>query len=58
MALLSAACVLALAEAFLWQERYALRVAAWIMLVGAAATCITRTRAIAGRITSAGQARP
>lgn len=58
MALLTAACVLALAEAFLWQERYALRVAAWIMLAGAAATCVTRTRAIAGRITGAGRAQP
>lgn len=58
MALLSAACVLALAEAFLWQERYALRVAAWIMLVGAMATCVTRTKAIAGRIGSAERAQP
>ena len=58
MAFMSAACVLALAEAFLWQERYALEVAAWIMLVGAMATCLTRTRAIADRIASEERAQP
>jgi phosphatidylglycerophosphate synthase len=50
MALLTGACVLALVEAFIWQERYVLRVAAWIILIGSLVTCATRLKAVAGRI--------
>jgi phosphatidylglycerophosphate synthase len=50
MALLTGACALALAEAYLWQERYVLPIAAWIILIGALATCVTRLKAIADRI--------
>lgn len=50
MALLTGACALAIVEASLWPERYVLLVAAWIMLIGALATCVTRLKAVAGRI--------
>lgn len=50
MALLTVACLLSFVEIFLWQERYVLRAAAWIMLVGALATCVTRLKAIVDRI--------
>ena len=50
MALLTGACVLALAEAYLLSERYILLITSWIMLVGTLATCITRLKAVAGRI--------
>ncbi|MET0526767.1 MAG: CDP-alcohol phosphatidyltransferase family protein [Microvirga sp.] len=50
MALLTGACVLALVEAFIWQERYVLLIAAWIILLGSLATCVTRLKAVAGRI--------
>jgi len=52
MALLTGACALALVEAFVWQERYVLLVVAWIVLIGALATCVTRLKAVAGRIGS------
>ncbi len=55
MALLTGACALALVEAFIWQERYVLRIAAWIVLVGSLATCVTRLKAVAGRM---GQGQP
>jgi phosphatidylglycerophosphate synthase len=51
MALLSVACILAFAEALVWQERHVLVFACWIMLIGALATCVTRLKAIARHIT-------
>jgi phosphatidylglycerophosphate synthase len=56
MALLTGACVLALVEAFIWQERYVLLVAAWIILTGSLATCVTRLKAVADRIGKEGGA--
>jgi phosphatidylglycerophosphate synthase len=50
MALLTGACVLALVEAFVWPERYVLLIAAWVILIGSLATCVTRLKAVAGRI--------
>ncbi|WP_457090658.1 CDP-alcohol phosphatidyltransferase family protein [Microvirga sp. P5_D2] len=50
MALLTGACALALVEGLIWQERYVLRIAAWIILIGSLATCVTRLKAVAGRI--------
>ena len=50
MALMSLACVLAFAEAFLMTERLVLYATAWIILAGALVTCATRTRAIVARI--------
>ncbi len=50
MALLTGACILALAEVYLWPERYVLLIAAWVILVGAIATCATRLKAVADRI--------
>ncbi len=50
MALLTGACALALVEAFIWQERYVLLLAAWIILIGSLATCVTRLKTVAGRI--------
>jgi phosphatidylglycerophosphate synthase len=50
MALLTGACVLALVEAFIWQERHVLLIAAWIILIGSLATCVTRLKAVAGHI--------
>ncbi|MCG7392350.1 CDP-alcohol phosphatidyltransferase family protein [Microvirga sp. ACRRW] len=50
MALLTGACALALVEAFIWQERYVLLIAAWIILIGSLVTCVTRLKAVAGRI--------
>lgn len=50
MALLTGACVFALAEAYLLNERYVLRITSWIMLAGALATCVMRLKAVADRI--------
>lgn len=50
MAVLTGACVLALVEAYVWQERYVLFAAAWIVLIGTLATCVTRLKAVAHRI--------
>lgn len=50
MALLSGACFLAFVEASIGPGRHVLPIAAWIMLVGALATCVLRLRAIARRI--------
>ena len=47
MALLTAACVLGAAEAYLWHSQYALRTALWAIAAGGLLTCVTRTRAIA-----------
>jgi phosphatidylglycerophosphate synthase len=58
MALLTGACALALVEAFVWQERYVLLIAAWIILTGSLATCVMRLKAIAGRIGEEGSEKP
>jgi phosphatidylglycerophosphate synthase len=50
MALLTGACALALVEAFVWPEHYVLIAAAWIILLGSLATCVTRLKAVADRI--------
>ena len=50
MALMSAGCVLAIGEGLLWQGQYALTLAAALIAAGSAATCITRTRAIARQL--------
>lgn len=52
MAVLSAACVLALVEALAWGTGYALLLAAWLILLGSLATCVTRARAIAARLSA------
>lgn len=54
MAVLTLACLLALAEATLSGTRYALPAACWIILLGSLLTCATRTRAIARQL----EARP
>ena len=46
MAVMTAGCLIGAVELLLWETQYALLAAAWIIGVGAAVTCITRTRAI------------
>ena len=48
MALMTAACLLAIAEGAIWHSQHVLTVAAVLIAVGSALTCLTRTRAIAG----------
>lgn len=55
MAVMSLACVLALAEAALTTGHFMLYVAAWVILIGSLLTCWTRTRAIVSRIRGASQ---
>ena len=50
MALMTLACVLAPLEFWLWQSRHALLAAAALIAAGSALTCITRLRAIRGRL--------
>jgi phosphatidylglycerophosphate synthase len=50
MAVMTAGCLIGAAELLLWETQYALMAAAWIIGVGAAVTCITRTRAIAKQL--------
>ncbi len=50
MAVLTLACLFALAEATLSGTRTALPAACWIILLGALLTCATRTRAIAQQL--------
>lgn len=50
MALLTATCVLALIEDIALGSAWALRAGLWIVAAGSLVTCVTRTRAIAGRI--------
>lgn len=50
MAVLTVACVLGAVEWRLYQSRWALLVAAWVIAVGALLTCLTRTLAIARQL--------
>lgn len=50
MALLTAACAIALIEAYAHETRYALTIAVWIIAAGSLATCGARTREIARRL--------
>jgi len=50
MAVLTAACLLGAAEAVFAHTGWALRIAAWVIALGALLTCITRTRAIAAAL--------
>jgi phosphatidylglycerophosphate synthase len=56
MALLTAACVLAAAEHGWHHSAYTLPAALWIITVGSALTCVTRTRAIAAALNARGSA--
>lgn len=58
MAVLSAACLLALLEALVSGTGYALLLAAWAILLGSLLTCWTRARAVAGRLLAAGKPSP
>ena len=53
MAVLTAACLIAVFENMFNGSRYALRVAVIVIAVGAALTCFTRTRAIAQQLKQA-----
>ena len=46
MAVLTVACLLGAAELAFAQTYWALRIAAWIIALGALLTCVTRSRAI------------
>jgi hypothetical protein len=46
MAVLTVACLAGAAEWWLWQSRWALTLAAWIIAVGSIITCVTRLNAI------------
>ena len=50
MALMSAACLLAMGEIWLSGTSWIMLGSAWVLLVGTSFTCITRARAVAGRI--------
>ena len=50
MALLTATCVVALVEHLVLGSAFALPAGLWIVALGSLVTCVTRTRAIAGRI--------
>jgi phosphatidylglycerophosphate synthase len=50
MALLTAACTLAFLEHLAIGSAWTLQAGLWIVAVGSLVTCVTRTRAIAGRI--------
>lgn len=50
MAVLTAACAIALIEAYAYGTRHALTIAVWIIAAGSLATCVTRTREIARRL--------
>ncbi len=52
MALLTAVCLLASAEAWLRGSGVILASGLWVVLVGSMVTCVTRTRAIAARLGS------
>ncbi|TDR46633.1 phosphatidylglycerophosphate synthase [Tahibacter aquaticus] len=53
MAVMTAACVLAPLELWLWQSRWSLLLAAALIAAGSALTCLTRLRAIAQRLETA-----
>lgn len=50
MAVLTAACAIALIEAYAYGTRYALTIAVWIIAAGSLATCYARTMGIARRL--------
>ena len=50
MAVLTAACLLGAAEAAFAHTGWALRIAAWVIALGALLTCITRSRSIAAAL--------
>ena len=50
MAVLTLACLLGAAELAFVQSGWALRIAAWIIAIGALLTCLTRSRAIAAAL--------
>lgn len=50
MAVMTVACLIAIAEQTLNGSRYALQVATWVVAVGATLTCVTRTLAIAKQL--------
>jgi phosphatidylglycerophosphate synthase len=50
MAVMTVGCVIGAIEVLIWQTQYALLAAAWIIGVGAALTCVTRTAAIAKQL--------
>jgi phosphatidylglycerophosphate synthase len=50
MAVLTFAALLGAVEWVMWQTRYALLVAAYVIAIGASITCIARTRAIARQL--------
>jgi len=56
MAVLTAACVLGAAEAYLRHSQYALRAALWVIVLGGLLTCVRRTHALARALTA--RARP
>ncbi|MBY6240305.1 CDP-alcohol phosphatidyltransferase family protein [Methylosinus sp. Sm6] len=53
MAALTAACALAPLEAYAFDTKYALTLAAWLIAAGSLATCATRLRAMAQRLKEA-----
>lgn len=53
MATMTAACLIGAAETALTGTRYSLLLGAWIVAVGSALTCVTRSRAIARRLGAA-----
>ena len=50
MAVMTAGCLIGAIEIVIWQTQYALLAAAWIIGVGAALTCVTRTVSIAKQL--------
>lgn len=55
MAVMTVGCVIGAIEQVWWGSNYALLVAAVVIAVGAVATCITRTNAIAAQLRARGQ---
>lgn len=55
MAVMTAACVLGAVEQWFQVGPYALVAAAWIIAVGSALTCVTRTQAVAARLRAEGE---
>jgi phosphatidylglycerophosphate synthase len=52
MAVATAGCLLAMIEALMSGTSYAIRITAWVILLGSVLTCYTRTAAIAGLLRS------
>lgn len=50
MAVMTVGCLIGAIEIVIWQTQFALLAAAWIIGVGAALTCVTRTAAIAKQV--------